>query len=139
MNLQDKELRVKKLWRRLNERLLVVEGKNDVAALREVGVYSTIVTAVGKPERIIRKAIAEAGKLKISLLFDYDREGRRKTLFFHEMFFHEDCNADMQLHKELRNLFPIITIEELPNAYFDLMETIALHKKVRKENRLFPN
>ncbi len=133
MDIEEKEHRVKKLWRKLNEHFILVEGKNDVAALREVGIYTQALTAVGKPERTIRKAIALAGKLPIALLFDYDLEGDRKTWFYHEMFYNEDCNADLMLRKELKELFPIKTIEDLPHAYFDWSETAALHKKFTRE------
>ena len=133
MDLQEKEKFLKKLWRQLNESLLVVEGKNDVKALREVGVYTTIITANGKPERIVKKAVLEADRRPVSLLFDYDQEGQRKTFFYNELFFNADCNADLQARKRLRQLFPVHTIEDLPNAYFDLLETIALQKKARKD------
>ncbi len=133
MDLQDKEKFLRKLWRKLNESLLVVEGKKDVHALREVGIYTSIIAANGKPERVIGRAIEEAGDRPVSLMFDYDKEGERKTLFYNEMFYNADCNVDMRLHRQLRQLFPVKTIEDLPNAYFDLMETIALQKKARRD------
>ncbi|MBU1197681.1 hypothetical protein KJ765_04170 [Candidatus Micrarchaeota archaeon] len=132
VDLKEKDIRLKKLWKKLNDALLVVEGKHDVAALREVGVYAPVITANGKPERIVQKVIAQARGKPVVLLFDYDREGTRKTLFYNELFFAEDCNADLQPHKQLKQLLPLNTIEDLPTAYYDVMEEIALEKRVRK-------
>ena len=135
MNLQYKEKSAAKLWRSLSESVVLVEGKNDERALKEVGISAKTVRANGRTERIIERAIAAAHNRKIVLLFDYDAEGRRKTKYFEDAFFHAGAMASVVEWKRLSQLFKIRTIEDLPTAYWELMEEVAAGKKVARPGR----
>jgi len=131
MDIFEKETLLKKIIRKMQDSVLVVEGKNDEKALREIGIESKIVKANGKTEKIIEK-IKEGKSAKISLLFDFDEEGKRKTDFFREALHHEDVNADTELRKNVGMLFRIMTIEDLPRVYEELTEEIENQKRKRK-------
>ncbi|MEK6954155.1 MAG: toprim domain-containing protein [Candidatus Micrarchaeota archaeon] len=120
---QDKFL--KKIMLELKNGLLLVEGKNDLAALEELGIAGNVILANGQNGQIVQKALSmlEKGQ-KLILLFDLDTEGERKTEFFKEKFFNEGMAVDTELRHKVRALFGIITMEELPTAYYRLMDEL---------------
>ncbi len=132
MDLQYKQKAVAKLWRALLDSVVVVEGRKDELALREVGIAAATVRANGRTEKIIERALALAATKKIVLLFDYDAEGRRKTRYFEEAFFNAGSRASAAEWNKLSQLFKIRTIEDLPTAYFELMEEISAGKKTAR-------
>ncbi len=113
---------LKKTLLELKNGLLLVEGKNDLKALHELGIGGNVLTATGRNEQIVRKAISslEPGQ-KLVLLFDYDEEGERKARYFGDMFLHEGVSANTVIRRKLRMLLGINTIEDLPTAYFDVI------------------
>lgn len=131
MDLAYKEKAVRKLWRSLSESVVVVEGRNDEKALKEIGIDAVAVKAVGRTEKIIEKAVSLSGggKKKIVLLFDYDAEGRRKAKYFRDAFFNAGFMASVGEWNKLSQLFKIRTIEDLPRAYDELMDEIAAGKR----------
>ncbi|MFH1106832.1 MAG: hypothetical protein V1787_02965 [Candidatus Micrarchaeota archaeon] len=131
MDLVYREKAAAKLWRALSDAVVLVEGKNDERALREVGITAATVRAAGRTEKILEKAtaIAAAGNKKIVLLFDYDAEGRRKMTFFEEAFFNAGGRASVVEWRRLRELFGLRTVEDLPTAYWELMDEIAAGKR----------
>ena len=83
------EKRLEKI-RRLLERLekqsargtpIVVEGKNDLNALYEIGISGDIILAKtsGKSFLDVLEEIEKMGKSEIILLFDFDRRGKEWT------------------------------------------------------------
>jgi 2,5-diamino-6-(ribosylamino)-4(3H)-pyrimidinone 5'-phosphate reductase len=60
---------------------VIVEGKNDVSALRSLGIEGTILCAktAGKSRLDLLGQVEEAGYKEVILLFDFDRRGREWT------------------------------------------------------------
>ncbi|MFH0971972.1 MAG: toprim domain-containing protein [Candidatus Micrarchaeota archaeon] len=125
MNLDYKLKFLKKTLLELKNGLVLVEGKNDLEALKELGIMGNVITATGKNEQIVQRALSilESNQ-KLILLFDFDSEGERKTKFFRELFLNEGASADVEARKKVRMLFGIKTIEELPSAYAKLTESL---------------
>ncbi|HLC48179.1 MAG TPA: toprim domain-containing protein [Candidatus Norongarragalinales archaeon] len=122
---QDKFL--KKILLELKNGLLLVEGKNDLEALKELGIAGNVILANGQNEQIVENALSKLEKgQKLILLFDLDAEGERKTQFFRGQFLGEGVDADIEMRKMVRALFGITTMEELPRAYNDLLAELEL-------------
>src|SRR3989344_3666144 len=122
---QDKFL--KKILLELKNGLLLVEGKNDLEALKELGIAGNVIWANGQNEQIGENALSKLEKgQKLILLFDLDAEGERKTQFFRGQFLGEGVDADIEMRKMVRALFGITTMEELPRAYNDLLAELEL-------------
>jgi 5S rRNA maturation endonuclease (ribonuclease M5) len=60
---------------------IVVEGKNDVQALRKLGICGDLILAKtsGKSFLDVLSEIEKKGKREVILLFDFDRRGREWT------------------------------------------------------------
>ena len=122
---QDKFL--KKILLELKNGLLLVEGKNDLEALKELGIAGNVILANGQNEQIVENALSKLEKgQKLILLFDLDAEGEGKTQFFRGQFLGEGVDADIEMRKMVRALFGITTMEELPRAYNDLLAELEL-------------
>lgn len=117
---------LKKTMQALDESLVIVEGKRDERALREISVRAKIIQATGAAERVLNKVLAECRKTnsRVVLLFDFDEEGTRKTRFFEEAFLSEGIRVDSLLRKRVTQLFHIHTIEDLPFQYRKLLEEL---------------
>ncbi|MFH0836081.1 MAG: toprim domain-containing protein [Candidatus Micrarchaeota archaeon] len=127
MSLEEKAKALDKLVKGLNGKVLVVEGKHDVNALRQFGLNNRVFTATGKPERVITR-VTET-KAPVVLLFDFDEEGKRKTKFFQQRFLLEGTIADVETGKRLKALLGLRTIEELNSKYEELLRELK-NKKV---------
>ena len=85
--LKEKEEKIQKIISQLTDesakgKLIVVEGKKDEIALRELGVSGKVLTAKTGGKSFL-EAIAEIEKLGVSeviLLLDFDRRGKEGTL-----------------------------------------------------------
>ena len=62
-------------------------------------------------------------------MFDFDREGERKTRFFEAEFYRADENADARIRKEVGKLFRVRTIEELGSAHERLLEEVGIRQE----------
>jgi 5S rRNA maturation endonuclease (ribonuclease M5) len=78
--------KIRKLLERLEKQSargtpIVVEGKNDVYALHEIGISGNIILAKasGKSFLDVLEEIEKIGKSEIILLFDFDRRGKEWT------------------------------------------------------------
>jgi 2,5-diamino-6-(ribosylamino)-4(3H)-pyrimidinone 5'-phosphate reductase len=78
--------KIRKLLERLGKQSargtpIVVEGKNDVYALHEIGISGNIILAKasGKSFLDVLEEIEKIGKSEIILLFDFDRRGKEWT------------------------------------------------------------
>ena len=127
MEKEEKAKWLAKTLRGMEGRVLVVEGKRDLWALREIGVSTEVVLANGKTDAIVEEAIriSHEAKKPVALLFDFDAEGKRKTAFFKEAFYAHDANADIGLGMEVGRLFRVRTIEELPVSLAGILEETA--------------
>jgi 5S rRNA maturation endonuclease (ribonuclease M5) len=60
----------------LKECIVIVEGKRDKRALENLGIHNTV-PINGKPLIEIVQQVADMGTVKVIILTDFDREGRR--------------------------------------------------------------
>lgn len=109
----------------LEKSVVVVEGKKDEKALRNVGFQGVVLAANGSVERFVAKVGCIAENKKIALLFDYDGEGKRKTRFFKERFQLEGIRADDLLWKKLRLALGLRVVEELVSKLSELNDRIS--------------
>ena len=119
MDLDEKAKLFAKTIRGLSGRTAVVEGKHDVRALEKAGINAQAVTATGKPERTVEKTGASG---RVSLLFDFDDEGERKTRVFTDLFRSAGVEVDLLSRRRLRQALGIRTFEELPSKIRELEE-----------------
>ena len=110
---------------RLNQALVLVEGKHDAAALTRVGVTAPVIEAGGrKPEQVVSLVLSalKPGQ-KVVLLFDYDHEGERKTAVFSEILGAAGVVPDAVQRKNFGGIFRVRTVEEV----------VAALEKIEKE------
>ncbi|MFH1246929.1 MAG: hypothetical protein V1644_00980 [Candidatus Micrarchaeota archaeon] len=100
-------MKAKKLIDKLNQGvfLLVVEGKRDVAALRNIGITANIVQANGTPEFIVNKITKEFSGLKPVLLFDFDQAGQEKIKQLEPLILASNVVADTHIRFEFKAIF----------------------------------
>ena len=67
---------------------IIVEGKNDVETLRQLGVQGQIVSAKtgGKTQLDVICEVEESGAKEVILLLDFDRRGREWTKVLKQRF-----------------------------------------------------
>ena len=110
-----------KFLRSLEQKIVLVEGKHDVDAFHSLGLHPRLLKAVGKPEKVMRKALKLSGEepKSIVLLFDYDDEGIRKNEEFENLFNCEGLGPvlDRAPRKRLQAFLGLKTIEELKAKY----------------------
>ncbi len=85
-HLTEKEEKIKEILERLVQEsakgtLVVVEGKKDVRALRDLGVEGKIVPvkSSGKPLLDVISELEQTGTNKVILMLDFDRRGKELT------------------------------------------------------------
>ena len=84
--LKDREERIQQVLACLIEEssrgiLVIVEGKNDVETLRQLGVEGDIVSAKtgGKTQQDVICELEESGAKEVIMLLDFDKRGREWT------------------------------------------------------------
>jgi len=95
----------------LNDRLVIVEGKRDIAALNKVGVRANVLT-LDKLERT-----TEPPGTSAVILTDFDRAGEIKMHKAESILIGRGVKIDAGLRERLRRIFGIRTIEELPHIF----------------------
>ncbi|MEM4332097.1 MAG: toprim domain-containing protein [Candidatus Micrarchaeia archaeon] len=95
----------------LNDRLVIVEGKRDVAALGKVGVRAHVLT-LDKLQHMERITADEA-----VILTDFDRAGEAKLMKAESILIGKGIRIDTGLRERFRRIFGITTIEDLPHAF----------------------
>ncbi len=82
---------------------IVVEGKKDANALRDLGVPGLILTIKtgGKSFQKALQEIEETKASKVVLLLDFDRRGRQETSKFMESLEHTGLKADLTFRRSL--------------------------------------
>ncbi|MBI1973212.1 hypothetical protein HYS54_00210 [Candidatus Micrarchaeota archaeon] len=102
----------------LEDRKIIVEGKHDRDALRELGV-TNIVTI----ERVGTR-IAETLDKDAIVLTDFDRKGRQLAERLRETLNGSGLNADMDYRREIKRYSGITAIEELPSRMEQIRKEI---------------
>ncbi|NYZ78240.1 toprim domain-containing protein [Candidatus Micrarchaeota archaeon] len=124
---QQRKLKLlRRLFKQLDESIVVVEGKRDVAALREAKVAEArIVQAVGSAERVanlVAEIAAQTGCSRVVLLTDFDVEGKRRNAELSEALLAEGISANAVLRREFKRLFRVNRVEQLGFALERLLE-----------------
>ncbi|NPA76796.1 MAG: toprim domain-containing protein [Candidatus Diapherotrites archaeon] len=92
---------------------IVVEGKNDVAALNDLGIFSVVsVNAHGGPVGTI-DFLAEGGTREIIILTDYDRRGEELHKRLAELALSAGIRVNDNLRKKLREVTHVRYVENL--------------------------
>jgi 5S rRNA maturation endonuclease (ribonuclease M5) len=111
-----------------NGKPIVVEGKKDAQALRELGVNGAIVT-VKTGGKSFLEATVEIEKLGVDavvLLLDYDRRGKEGTLRLKHDLERVKIKADTKFWREMQSLAgrEIQCIESLPAYLRSLQQKV---------------
>jgi len=85
---------------------LIVEGKNDVEALRVLGIEGKIIEAKtgGKSMLDVISEIEECGAQEVILLLDFDRRGREWTKSLKQHLEKMQIKANVVFWKKLRGI-----------------------------------
>ncbi len=125
MDTSEKLKQCKKLLSILNQGnyVLVVEGKRDKAALRNVGITCEVITATGKPEHIVNKIVQLCvNGTKPALLFDFDEAGEEHLTRLTELCLASDCIVDVNLRKKFKLIFGMRCFEEVDNRFEKILQ-----------------
>ena len=129
--LKDKEEKIQQIIAKLVEEsargtLVVVEGKKDDVALRELGVSGKVLTVKtgGKSFLEAIEAIEKLGKSEVILLLDFDRRGKEGTLLLKNSFERAKIKANTKFWHDLQGLVgkDISCIESLSSYLSTLQE-----------------
>lgn len=101
----------------LDGKIVFVEGQHDVAALHALDVQAHFVCAHGVPLRLAEKHAPACLRHGCVLLFDFDKEGRRKTLVFTELLLPFGVSPLQTVRSRIERVFGARTVEELPAKY----------------------
>ncbi len=100
----------------LNDRLVIVEGKRDIAALEKVGVRTHVLT-LDKLERM-----EEIPDWEAVILTDFDPAGEIKQRKAESILIGKGVKIDAGLRERFRRIFGIRTIEDLPHVFEKLTQ-----------------
>ncbi len=122
---QEKRKLLAKLREKLSSETVFVEGAKDVKAIEKAGFGAgAIAVNSRRPQRVVEKSIGQVDGKEVLLLFDFDEEGRRKTMEFEGLVRSAGGRVDAAGRKAFRALFRLRTIEELPTALIELEKEI---------------
>ncbi len=111
---------------RLGERIAVVEGQKDLAALAIASPGTRCVPCSGRKLDVVARLAAEkAGGLPVVILTDYDSEGERKAAALEELLLAQPVKLDRGLRLRVKAVFGARTIEELPSSLERVKEEIG--------------
>jgi 5S rRNA maturation endonuclease (ribonuclease M5) len=124
---QQRKLKpLRRILKQLDGSVVVVEGKRDVAALREAGVGNArMVQAVGSAERVanlVAKIALQTGRKRVVVLTDFDVEGKRRNAELEEALLAEGISANAVLRREFKRLFRVNRVEQIGFALERLLE-----------------
>ncbi len=100
----------------LNEVLVVVEGKRDIAALSEIGVRWRVVSF----EEFMRNP--QLKDMRAVILTDFDRSGGLKAEILRSEMISRNIDIDDGLRIKFRRVFRTLTVEEVPYIFKKLMD-----------------
>ena len=118
-----------KLFRKIEGRTALVEGKHDVQSLEAVGVKAAFVEANGKTEKIVERLEKTSPERRVILLLDFDAEGLRKQGFFKTLLEEKGFAVDALYARKLRALLGFTHVEEIESKYLKLKEKGEMHGK----------
>jgi len=114
--LERKRKLLARLMKKLDEAVVIVEGKRDARALREVGVKGRILLASGRMKGICGR-VNDVDEVMI--LTDNDEAGRELAELLRDEL--ESCGIrpDVQVRRDLRYVLGIRTVEEMPRKLME--------------------
>ena len=133
-HLKDRVERIEQVIAKLKEesakdKPLVVEGKKDLQALRDLGFIGPIlkVKTGGKSFLEATAEIEELGAGEVILLLDFDRRGKEGTQRLQQSLERTKINVNSQFWRELHGLVgrEIDCIESLPSYLSTLQQKTA--------------
>ncbi|MFH0713508.1 MAG: toprim domain-containing protein [Candidatus Micrarchaeota archaeon] len=128
MDVLEKLGKIEKLINQLNDGnfVLVVEGKRDLVALRNLGLTTEIIAAVGRSEMLVAKIVNTEKKPVI--LFDFDETGIERCKRLAELLENEGVVPDVAVRNKFRGLLGIRFFEE-SDSKFDKLKTEIEEKR----------
>ncbi len=103
-----------KLITDLNDRLVVVEGKRDVAALEKIGVRANVITL----DRLAR--VEDIPDAPAVILTDFDRSGEIKHRKAESILYSRGVWIDAAMRERFKRIFGTLTIEDVPHIFREL-------------------
>jgi len=113
---------LERVLKKLDESVVIVEGKKDTRALRALGVKGKLVEASGKVRGICTRFDAESAVV----LTDMDKAGKELAdMLVGEL---EGCGVvpDLQPRRDLRYVLGLWTVEEMPRKLEEFREKLRL-------------
>ncbi len=132
--LRDKEEKILQIIAKLTEesvkgKLVIVEGKKDELALRELGIMGRVITVKtgGKSFLQAGAEIEKLGAPDVILLLDFDRRGKEGTMHLKRNLERAKVKVDMRFWRDLQALVGrnIACIESLP-SYLNTLRNKAM-------------
>jgi len=133
-HLQEKQEKIQKIIDKLIEasekgKAIIVEGKKDNQALKELGVNGVILTVKsgGKSFLEATQEIEKIGAKEVVLLLDFDRRGREGTKRLQQDLERAQIKGNMRFWRELKGLISrdIQCIESLPSYLGSFEQKVA--------------
>jgi 5S rRNA maturation endonuclease (ribonuclease M5) len=134
----DQILEIQKEIKGLSEVPIIVEGKRDEKALKNLG-FQKIVKISGKP---LEKVLEEVKDYKsVVILTDFDEEGRKIFSRLNKLLSSHKIKVNSFLRKKIKSIFKIKKIEEI-NSLTKFMEddyygkTCSIYDKILNRSRI---
>jgi len=133
-HLQEKQEKIQKIIDKLIEasekgKAIIVEGKKDNQALKELGVNGVILTVKsgGKSFLEATQEIEKIGAKEVVLLLDFDRRGREGTKRLQQDLERAQIKVNLRFWRELKGLISrdIQCIESLPSYLGSFEQKVA--------------
>ena len=129
--LERKEKLLARVLAKLDETVVIVEGKKDVRALRSIGVKGALVEASGRVKGIcprLEEAAREVGLPgdEAAVLTDADEAGEELAARLVGELEANDMRPDMQVRRDLKFVLGFRTVEEIPRKLEEFREKLRL-------------
>ena len=91
---------------------IIVEGKNDIKALQEIGIQNEMIKLSGKP---LYELCTEVSRIhnEVIILMDYDSAGHKLAAKLTGFFQHLGTKANLKLRSEIFANVSVSTVEAL--------------------------
>jgi len=134
--LERKEKLLSRVLAKLDESVVIVEGKKDVRALRNVGVKGKLVEASGKVNGICSRLEVAARNAGLHadeavVLTDADRAGEELAAMLVGELEANGVKPDLQVRRDLRFVLGFHTVEEIPRKLEEFREKVR-EKRIEK-------
>jgi 5S rRNA maturation endonuclease (ribonuclease M5) len=128
--LERKEKLLARVLAKLDESVVIVEGKKDVRALRSVGVKGRLVEASGRVKGIVCR-LSDADE--VIVLTDADEAGEELASMLVGELEANGVRPDMQVRRDLRFVLGFRTVEEIPRKLEEFREKLR-EKRIENNN-----